>query len=85
MAGSYGHVTDDEGRLLSNEDVVSMLENGGDVYEAVEEMYGMIWWLAYTLAEERGEPTMQVQRNLVESARVDYLDGIETSPGRAPE
>jgi hypothetical protein len=44
MAGSYLHVVGDDGALLSNERVNGMLENGGDVFEAVEEMYGMIWF-----------------------------------------
>lgn len=46
MAGSYNHIVTDDGNLGSNQFVVDMLENGGDVFEAVEEMYGMIWYLA---------------------------------------
>jgi hypothetical protein len=49
MAGSYGHVVRGDGNLGSNEFVTSMLNNGGDVYETVEEMYGMIWYLAAVL------------------------------------
>src|SRR4051794_19315315 len=47
MAGSYNHVVTDDGNLRSNERVLQSLENGGDVCEAVEEMYGMIWFLAH--------------------------------------
>lgn len=46
MAGSYNHVVTNKGNLDSNERVVGMLETGGDVFEAVKDMYGMIWWLA---------------------------------------
>ena len=46
MAGSYSHCIDKNGRLLDAEKLSDMLENGGDVYEAIEEMFGMIWWLA---------------------------------------
>lgn len=69
MAGSYGHCVDDDGRLVSNEDLAGMLENGGDVYEAVEELYGMIWLLA------NGDA------GLVEDARQRYEEGLALSPG----
>lgn len=70
MAGSYGHVTNNEaGQLLSNQDVADMLENGGDVYEAVRQMYGMIWYLA------------DGSWNNVEQARMNYKTGLEMSPG----
>lgn len=42
MAGSYAHVVDSNGDLLSNEDFIGMIENLGDAYEAIEEMYYMI-------------------------------------------
>ena len=47
MAGSYAHIVNDNGTLRNGEGINSMLEcMSGDVVEAVEEMYGMIWWLA---------------------------------------
>lgn len=46
MAGSYSHATTDDGKLRSHESFVQMVENLGDAYETVKEMYGMIWWLA---------------------------------------
>src|SRR3954453_6394436 len=51
MAGSYNHVVTDDGNLGSNQFVADMLENGGDVFEAVEEMYGMIWYLTHHLVK----------------------------------
>ena len=69
MAGSYNHCVDDNGRLYDPETLNGMLENGGDVYEAVEEMYGMIWFLA------GGDPYK------VEAARRAYKEGIEMAPG----
>lgn len=42
MAGSYGHITNKQHQFTG----VELLENGGDVYEACEELYGMIWYLA---------------------------------------
>jgi len=70
MAGSYNHAVDEAtGKLYRPEDFRQMVENLGDAYETVEEMYGMIWWLA------NGDPA------LVESARQAYRDGLRCSPG----
>ena len=74
MAGSYNHVVDENGNLESNAVVVDMLENGGDVFEAVEEMYGMIWWLA-AIDLENAPPV--ATKNLVERARQNYKQGLE--------
>jgi hypothetical protein len=47
-----------------------MLEcNSGDVYEAAEQMFGMIWFLA------GGDPAR------VEEARQLYREGLRLSPG----
>lgn len=70
MAGSYGHIVQKDGNLRSNRAVVEMLENGGDVFEAVEEMYGMIWFLAGTYAYR--DP-----RAAVEDARRQYREGLK--------
>lgn len=77
MAGSYLHVVDDKGRLKSPADLNQALENGGDVYEAVEEMYGMIWLLA-RVAED-GDPEAATQT--VENVRRLYKAGLNYSPG----
>ena len=42
MAGSYRHVTNSDGSFRG----ADLLENGGDTYEAVEEMHAMIAYLA---------------------------------------
>lgn len=68
MAGSYRHTVNDAGVLYDSEDMTDMLENGGDVFEAVEEMYGMIWFLA------EGDPAR------VAEAHRNYLAGIALSP-----
>lgn len=86
MAGSYQHCVDDEGRLFEPSILAQQLENGGDVYEAVEEMYGMIWYLAHeaadSLAEAVGSPegTFSVSE-MVEDARTRYVEGLAKSPG----
>lgn len=73
MAGSYNHCVTASGRLLSNERFVGMIENLGDAYEAVEEMYGMIWYLAHGDAKR------------VEEARLNYELGFELAPAEAAD
>lgn len=92
MAGSYNAVVDEQGRLLQPEDICSMLEcHSGDVAEAVEEMYGMIWWLAEqyarSLEQAQGEREgVHHTSDMVEEACQRYREGIEiSSPGRRSE
>jgi len=68
MAGSYGHCVDDQGALVDSVTLAGMLENGGDVWEAVEQMYGMIWFLA------------DGQRDRVDAAQVRWAEGVSLSP-----
>lgn len=70
MAGSYISVTTKKGKLRNNETFVDAIENLGDAYEAVEELYGMIWYLA------NGDPIK------VEEAHKNYRYGLSNySPG----
>jgi hypothetical protein len=70
MAGSYGHVVQKDGNLRSNLAVVASLETGGDMFETVEEMYGMIWFLACTHA-------YQNPKGAVDDARRQYREGLK--------
>lgn len=65
MAGSYKHCVNDEGQFIGT----AYLDHLGDAYEALEEMYGMIWFLAGAGAEN------------VEEARSNYKEGLRISPG----
>lgn len=73
MAGSYSHATTDDGRLRNESTMPIATETQGDAYETIEEMYGMIWFLAAGNA------------NAVEEARQQYKAGLEMSPGVQPE
>ena len=73
MAGSYNHATTKKGRPRNSETLGIATETQGDAYETIEEMYGMIWWLAEGDAER------------VEEARENYQRGIKMSPGRQAE
>lgn len=83
MAGSYNHVVEKpSGKLLQDIDICGMLEcRSGDVAEAVEEMYGMIWFLAGQVSRLTGDEP----GDLVWHARDHYRDGLTLSPGRAEE
>lgn len=72
MAGSYNHIIDNKGNLVSNERFANMVENRGDAYETIEEMYGMIWWLAHMGPDS---PPMSPEA-LVEQARQHYAQGL---------
>jgi hypothetical protein len=69
MAGSYQHATTDSGQLRNWQTMTIATETQSDAYETIEEMFGMIWWLAGGDASR------------VEDARLHYLDGISRSPG----
>lgn len=74
MAGSYAHIVHSEtGRLLTVEQITNVLDTGGDVYETVEQLYGMIWFLAGGNAES------------VAAAEASYQIGLVNSPGVGPE
>lgn len=91
MAGSYKHATTDSGKLRKPESFTGMVENLGDAYETVEEMYGMIWRLANQLARIEadqavaGYTDMDLQESaakFVEQAREEWKPGLENdSPG----
>lgn len=46
MAGSYQHVTNDDGTFRGDDRFYGMIENLGDAYEAIEHMHFMIRHLA---------------------------------------
>jgi hypothetical protein len=80
MAGSWGHMVTDDGRLRNNESFHDLLENGGDVYEAAEECFGMVWWLANEAASGAGvreEDRAAFRQSIVEQARQHYKTGLE--------
>jgi hypothetical protein len=78
MAGSWRHMTTKKGKLRDSISMSQMLENGGDVYEALEECYGMVWWLASQLAVNRPESSPE---ELIQLANDFYKEGLSWSPG----
>jgi hypothetical protein len=80
MAGTYDHVVEEDGALAEPKTVQGMLEcTSGDVYEAIEMMYGMIWVLATDLAEEI-HGTHVDPKEMIEHAQETYKHGLALSP-----
>lgn len=73
MAGSYKHCVNDDGSFRG----VDLLDHLGDAHEALEEMYGMIWYLADELA---GQYAASTPTEIIERARQDYRRGLDLSP-----
>lgn len=80
MAGSWRHMTTKNGKLLSSARFCDMIENLGDAYEAAEQCYGMIWWLASALARDAAgnDGDRQAILSYISEARESYRDGLET-------
>lgn len=69
MAGSYKHAVTNKGKLRNWKTMTIATETHCDAYETIEEMYGMIWFLANGDAD------------CVEEARLSYKRGLSLSPG----
>ena len=78
MAGSWNHMTTGSGKLRNNETFNGMIENGGDAYEAAEECFGMVWYLALQVAElgHGGEVDRDRLLAIISRARENYKDGL---------
>lgn len=83
MAGSYHHITDEDGALKDQVGIIESLENHGDVIECIEQMYGMIWYLADRNAVANGVAHgnhFRAMQNTVKMAQYDYELGLQYSP-----
>lgn len=87
-------MTTGDGRLRSNETFSGMLENGGDCYEAAEECFGMVHYLAAQMASMTrvggGMFVAKTAGELVEEARQNYehglaLGGVQSEDEEEPE
>ena len=72
MAGGWGHVVNEAGVY---EDA-RMLENGGDVEEFAQHVYGMVWYLASMLALRSGITAEE----WIADAERNYSMGLASSP-----
>lgn len=80
MAGSWQHMTTRSGELRNNESFCNMIENLGDAYEAAEECYGMVQWLANEFSVLTGASKTQIIRE----AEGHYQDGLRIGGMQKP-
>lgn len=78
MAGSFNHVINKKGALRKPSFLLEALDarGWGDVYEAIEEMYGMIW----VLAEQLQDQNVGSAESCIEEAQKNYKVGLVSSP-----
>ena len=82
MAGSWRHMTTKSGELRNPETFNGMIENGGDAYEAAQQCFGMIWYLAGMMAtdlnwtELTGPPSREQVLGVIAEAEAHYQDGL---------
>lgn len=74
MAGSWRHMTSASGKFRGTR----LLDNEGDCVEALEECFGMVHYLAATLAA--GQPGTTAAE-IIEVAQAGYKVGLAISPG----
>ena len=64
MAGSYKHITNEKGDLITNEEFIGSIENLGDAYEMAEEC----WYLIQILSngdKEKIEKALQTMYQML--------------------
>jgi hypothetical protein len=76
MAGSYRHLVDDDLQYVGLDEI----ENGADAAEAIEELYGMVCWLASQAAIRSGRTYAQV----IEDAEANAKTGIALTGDARP-
>jgi hypothetical protein len=73
MAGSWDHITTSSGKFQGT----WLIENLGDAYEALEECYGMVVYLADQLAGFPGVGDRKAARNgAIDEAERNYKEGL---------
>lgn len=75
-------MTTDGGKLRNSRTFNDMIENGGDAYEAAEECYGMLWWLAGQVVDLTGPsgstypPDRELTLDVIRQAEAHYQEGL---------
>ena len=75
-------MTTSSGKLRSNETFTNLIENLGDAYEAAEECYGMVQWLADWLAVCQAGSTASAEslardrKRIIREAQQCYREGL---------
>jgi hypothetical protein len=69
MAGSWGHITTKAGKFQGTR----LIDNLGDAYEALEECFGMVQWLASRL---EARSNVHDRNEWIGEATAHYQDGL---------
>jgi hypothetical protein len=77
MTGSYTHLVDAKGGLERGPVILDLLDHPEDMYEAIQQLYGMIWYLAEQLSRNGFFPTAA---DAVSEAKEFYKEGLQVSP-----
>ena len=86
MAGSWNHAMGVDGALLESEDLAGRLENGGDVWELVEQAYGMqAYGMVWLLAKMISTTVDLDPEDIIEMARENYKQGLKFAEQRLKE
>lgn len=84
MAGSWGHIVNEDGTPRESADgqpdyAHDLDPYSGDVHEALEECYGMVWFLAAhvsTLIEHTDTARRESVLDIIKTAQGNYSDGV---------
>jgi hypothetical protein len=85
MPGYGAVVTEKTGELVNSYNVDWALLGFGDTYQTVEQMYGMIHYLAARLERVSPEGITKSHADIIEEARLNFRRGIQMSPGIQPK
>jgi hypothetical protein len=89
MAGHWTGIINDDGRPYNGD--FNAINNYAEpvIAETVEQMYGMIWWLADLMAQDNysGESPRKLRLALVKNAYLNYEAGVRLGAGeeKSPE
>ena len=68
MAGSYNHIVDEKGDLITNEEFTRSIENLGDAYKAAKEC----WYIIQILAQGDKSKVTSAQRTMYQMLNHKY-------------
>lgn len=90
MAGHWDGIVDKDGRPYNGD--FNAINNYGEltIADTVEQMYGMIWWLADLMAQDNykgGDAPRKLRLALVKNAYLNYEAGVRFGAGeeKSPE
>lgn len=83
--GIYLDIITEDGHLRPEDDMVT--QETAEAYEVIEELYGMIWWLAHQCVAPHIHPEAlhslqffrESMKDVVEAARQNHDEGMEIS------